>query len=168
MKRSSPLFARPLLAAVIFFTFFGNFLPHRQSHHTLPQPNIPLSFSSQRAPCNPQKRNAVVCFLTFPRLTQPPRSRYAITGLKSLARRKYASQLFDDNHWSSRTAEFADSMIEVYESTVDTDRGLRDLVIQAFREHPELARSKDIELVVRDTPDAAWELFRLGWGLPIC
>ncbi|KAL0258136.1 hypothetical protein SLS55_007308 [Diplodia seriata] len=94
--------------------------------------------------------------------------KYAITGLKSLARRKYASQLFDDNHWSSRTADFAESMIEVYESTVDTDRGLRDLVIQAFRQHPELARSKDIELAVRDTPDAAWELFRLGWGLPIC
>lgn len=94
--------------------------------------------------------------------------KYGITGLKSLARRKYASQLFDDNHWSLRTADFAESIIEAYESTVDTDRGLRDLVIQAFREHPELARSRDIELVVRDTPGAAWELFRLGWGLPIC
>lgn len=94
--------------------------------------------------------------------------KYGITGLKLLARRKYAGQLFEDGHWSSQTAEFADSIIEVYESTVDTDRGLRDLVIQAFREHPELARSKDIELVVRDTPGAAWELFRLGWGLPVC
>ncbi|GME35200.1 btb poz-like protein [Neofusicoccum parvum] len=94
--------------------------------------------------------------------------KYGITGLKSLARRKYASQLFEDSHWSTRTAEFAESIMEVYESTVDTDRGLRDLVIQAFREHPELARSRDIELVIRDTPGAAWELFRLGWGLPVC
>ncbi|KAH7043929.1 hypothetical protein B0J12DRAFT_578189 [Macrophomina phaseolina] len=94
--------------------------------------------------------------------------KYGITALKSLARRKYAGQLFEDAHWSSQTAEFAESIVEVYESTVDTDRGLRDLVIQAFREHPELARSKDIELVVRETPGAAWELFRLGWGLPIC
>ncbi|KAF2139105.1 uncharacterized protein K452DRAFT_311047 [Aplosporella prunicola CBS 121167] len=89
--------------------------------------------------------------------------RYGITGLKALAKRKYATQL--EEHWSS--PEFADSIQEVYEATVDSDRGLRDLVIHAFREHPQLARSKDVEFIVRDTPGIAWELFRLGWGMPV-
>ncbi|KAF2085501.1 hypothetical protein K490DRAFT_67657 [Saccharata proteae CBS 121410] len=90
--------------------------------------------------------------------------KYGITGLKALAKRKYAAQL--EQHWID--AEFADSIQEVYETTIDTDRGLRDLVIQAFREHPELARRKDVEFIVKDTPGIAWELFRVGWGMPCC
>ncbi|KAK7511701.1 uncharacterized protein IWZ02DRAFT_436663 [Phyllosticta citriasiana] len=89
--------------------------------------------------------------------------KYGITGLKDLARSKFAAQA--EHYWS--LTEFADSIPEVYETTVDSDRGLRDVVIQSFREHPQLARSKDMELVVRDTPGLAWELFRLGWGLPV-
>ncbi|KAK8184853.1 uncharacterized protein BKA78DRAFT_322883 [Phyllosticta capitalensis] len=89
--------------------------------------------------------------------------KYGITGLKDLARHKFSIQA--EHHWA--TLEFADSIPEVYETTVDSDRGLRDIVIQSFREHPQLARSKDMELVVRDTPGLAWELFRMGWGLPV-
>jgi len=83
--------------------------------------------------------------------------------LKSLARAKFAAQAA--LHYA--TAEFAEAMGDVYESTVDSDRGLRDIIIQTFRAHPELARSKDVEVVVRQCPDLAWELFKVGWGMPV-
>jgi hypothetical protein len=90
-------------------------------------------------------------------------NRYAITGLKSLARAKFAAQVA--HHYDS--PEFADALFEVYDTTVDTDRGLRDIVIQAFREHPELAQSKEVEPAIKETPGLAVELFKVGWGLPV-
>jgi hypothetical protein len=89
--------------------------------------------------------------------------KYQILGLKALARSKFAAQL--THHWQSE--EFPDAMAEVYESTVEQDRGLRDLVIQTFRRHPEVARRRDVGDVVKEMPMLAWELFRVGWGLPI-
>ncbi|KAF2104551.1 hypothetical protein NA57DRAFT_51371 [Rhizodiscina lignyota] len=89
--------------------------------------------------------------------------KYGIAGLKSLARAKFGSQMAV--HFNSH--EFADAIQDVYDTTVDGDRGLRDVVIQTFREHPELAHRKDVEYAVKDTPGLAWELFRVGWGLPI-
>jgi BTB/POZ domain len=89
--------------------------------------------------------------------------KYGINGLKALAKSKFASQM--SLHFAS--VEFAPSIQEVYESTVDSDRGLRDIVIQTFRSHPEVALREDVEDVVRNTPGLAWELFRVGWGLPI-
>lgn len=89
--------------------------------------------------------------------------RYGIKALKALSRRKFSSQMA--HHWQSD--EFPGAIQDVYDSTVDSDRGLRDVVISSFREHPELARRNDVEQVVKETPNLAWELFRLGWGLPI-
>jgi hypothetical protein len=90
-------------------------------------------------------------------------TRYGIKGLKALSRRKFSTQVA--LHW--RSAEFPDAIQDVYDSTIDSDRGLRDVVISAFREHPELATRRDVEAIVKETPNLAWELFRLGWGLPI-
>jgi len=89
--------------------------------------------------------------------------KYGINGLKALAKRKFSSQVKE--HLSSE--EFSLAMQEVYESTVDSDRGLRDVVIQAFRTNPEIARREDVEIIIKETPSLAWELFRVGWGLPI-
>lgn len=89
--------------------------------------------------------------------------KYGINGLKALARKKFSSQVKE--HLSSE--EFPLAMQEVYESTVDSDRGLRDIVIQTFRANPDIARRADVEVVVKETPNLAWELFRVGWGLPI-
>ncbi|KAJ9645808.1 hypothetical protein H2201_003612 [Coniosporium apollinis] len=89
--------------------------------------------------------------------------KYGIKGLKSLARSKFSTQI--EQHWSS--AELPETIQDVYETTVDSDRGLRDIVVQTFRAHPELARRKDIEAVVRETPGVAWDLFRVGWGMPV-
>lgn len=89
--------------------------------------------------------------------------KYGIIGLKALSRKKFASQVKE--HISSEELPLA--MQEVYESTVDSDRGLRDIVIQTFRANPNIVQRTDIENVVRTTPALAWELFRVGWGLPI-
>lgn len=89
--------------------------------------------------------------------------KYNIRGLKQLATKKFSAQV--SAHW--RSSEYALAMQDVYDSTVDSDRGLRDVVIQSFRAHPELVQSKDVEAIVKETPNLAWELFRVGWGLPV-
>jgi hypothetical protein len=89
--------------------------------------------------------------------------RYGIAGLKSLARSKFSYQV--SMHLDS--AEFADACAEAYESTYHTDRGLRDVIIQTFRANPELSMRQDVEMVVRETPGLAFELFRMASGLPV-
>lgn len=83
--------------------------------------------------------------------------------MKALAKKKYAAQV--GVHRES--AEFASSLLEVYDGTIETDRGLRDIVISTFRRFPELAQRPGVEEVVRDTPGLAWEMFRMAWGLPV-
>jgi len=89
--------------------------------------------------------------------------KYGIAGLKSLARSKFSYQV--SMHLDS--AEFADACAEAYESTYHTDRGLRDVIIQTFRANPELSMRQDVEMVVRETPGLAFELFRMASGLPV-
>jgi hypothetical protein len=80
-----------------------------------------------------------------------------------LAQKKFAIQ--SAYHWSS--PELSDAIQEAYEGTIDTDRGLRDIVISTFRAYPEIAQRSDIEAVVKQNASLAWELFRVGWGLPL-
>jgi predicted ester cyclase len=56
---------------------------------------------------------------------------------------------------------------EVYDGTIESDRGLRDIIISTFRRFPDLAQKHDVEEVVKETPALAWELFRVAWGLPV-
>jgi hypothetical protein len=88
---------------------------------------------------------------------------YGIRDLKVLARKKYVAQI--STHRNSE--EFAPSLAEAYDGTIEKDRGLRDIVISTFRRFPELTQRADVEEVVRDTPGLAWELFRVAWVLPI-
>lgn len=89
--------------------------------------------------------------------------RYGIAGLKALSRKKFADQI--DLHLNS--PEFPEACQEAYESTFHTDRGLRDVIIQAFRANPGLSLRADVEEAVRETPGLAFELFRMASGLPI-
>jgi hypothetical protein len=89
--------------------------------------------------------------------------RYGIAGLKALARKKFVDEL--DLHLNS--TEFPDACQEAYESTFHTDRGLRDVIIQTFRANPSLSLRSDVEMVIRETPGLAFELFRMASGLPI-
>ncbi|KAF1994640.1 hypothetical protein P154DRAFT_367263 [Amniculicola lignicola CBS 123094] len=89
--------------------------------------------------------------------------KYGIPGLKSLARKKFAHQI--EMHFAS--PELPEACQEAYETTVDSDRGLRDVVIQTFRAHPEISLRKDVELAMRETPGLSFELFRMASGLPV-
>ncbi|PSK60718.1 hypothetical protein B9Z65_868 [Elsinoe australis] len=89
--------------------------------------------------------------------------KYQIPALKSLAQAKFevAMACFYDS------PEFADAVEEVYSSTIDTDRGLRNIVIQAFRNHPQLANTQDVYSVIKNTPSLAFELWKTERGLPV-
>ncbi|KAF4555895.1 Hypothetical protein D9617_2g058600 [Elsinoe fawcettii] len=89
--------------------------------------------------------------------------KYQISALKSLAQSKFevAMACFYDS------PEFADAVEEVYTSTIDTDRGLRNIVIQAFRNHPQLANTQDVYSVIKNTPSLAFELWKTERGLPV-
>ena len=89
--------------------------------------------------------------------------KYDIPSLKQLAQRKFEMEMacyYD-------SPEFAEAIEEVYCSTVDNDRGLRDIVLQAFRCHPMLASTHDVYAVIKDTPSLAFELFKIERGLPV-
>jgi hypothetical protein len=94
-------------------------------------------------------------------LTAAPR--YGISGLKTLSRKKFAHQM--EAHLNSE--ELPEACQEAYESTVDSDRGLRDVIVQTFRSHPALSLRKDVEMALRETPGLAFELFRMASGLPV-
>lgn len=89
--------------------------------------------------------------------------KYDIPALKDLARSKFemAMACYYDS------PEFADAIDEVYSSTVDNDRGLRDIVLQAFRSHPQLASTQDVFEVIKHTPNLAFELWKIERGVPI-
>lgn len=89
--------------------------------------------------------------------------KYDIPSLKDLAQSKFemAMACYYDS------SEFADAIEEVYCSTIDSDRGLRDVVIQAFRAHPALATTQDVYTVIKDTPSLALDLYKVERGLPI-
>jgi len=89
--------------------------------------------------------------------------KYDIPSLKDVARAKFeiAMACFYDS------PEFADAIDEVYCTTIDTDRGLRDVVLQAFRNHPQLATTQDVFNVIKHTPSLAFELWKIERGVPI-
>ena len=89
--------------------------------------------------------------------------KYDVPALKELARSKFemAMACFYDS------PEFADAIEEVYCSTIDSDRGLRDIVLQAFRTHPQLASTQDVYNVIKHTPSLAFELWKVERGVPI-
>jgi len=89
--------------------------------------------------------------------------KYGIPALKNLAKHKFERQMacyYD-------SPEFADAVEEVYSSTIDNDRGLRDVVLQAFRSHPQLATTQDVFAVIKRTPALAFELWKVERGLPV-
>ncbi|KAI5210444.1 hypothetical protein E4T39_00130 [Aureobasidium subglaciale] len=89
--------------------------------------------------------------------------KYDIPALKILAKSKFemAMACYYDS------PEFADTIEEVYCSTIDNDRGLRDVVLQAFRSHPQLASTQDVFGVIKRTPTLAFELWKTERGIPV-
>ncbi|KAI9711495.1 MAG: hypothetical protein M1820_002058 [Bogoriella megaspora] len=89
--------------------------------------------------------------------------KYDIPGLKDLAKGKFEAQV--SKHWDC--VEFSDALEEVYCSTVDGNRGLRDIVLQAFRENPRLVMKPEVESAVRDLAPLAFDLYKIASGLPV-
>lgn len=89
--------------------------------------------------------------------------KYDIPSLKHLARSKFemAMACYYDS------PEFARAIEEVYCTTIDTDRGLRDIVLEAFKNHPQLVSTQDVYNTIKDTPSLALELFKLERGIPV-
>lgn len=87
--------------------------------------------------------------------------KYDIAGLKQLAKRKFeiAVACYYD------APELADAIEFVYTSTIDSDRGLRDVILQLFRSHPQLANTQDIYAVIKETPTLALDLWKVERGL---
>jgi hypothetical protein len=89
--------------------------------------------------------------------------KYDILSLKQLAKSKFemAMACFYDS------PDFAEAIEEVYCSTIDSDRGLRDIVLEAFKSHPQLASTQDVYNVIKETPSLALELFKVERGIPV-
>lgn len=87
--------------------------------------------------------------------------KYDIPSLKQLSKRKFemAAACYYD------APELAEAIEYVYTSTIDHDRGLRDVVCQLFRNHPYLASTADIYQTIKETPTLALDLWKLERGL---
>lgn len=70
---------------------------------------------------------------------------YHIKGLKALALEKFEAGI--EQHWNS--SEFAQAAYEVYTSTVESDKGLRDIIVQTLHAHPELLDKKEVQAVAK-------------------
>ncbi|KAL9056234.1 MAG: hypothetical protein Q9162_003025 [Coniocarpon cinnabarinum] len=89
--------------------------------------------------------------------------KYGVQGLKTLAREKF--EVLVAQHWNE--ADFLDAVVEVYSSTVDKDRGMRNVVLQAFRQRPELAARQDVQAILQEVPSLAFDIKRMSNGIPI-
>lgn len=80
--------------------------------------------------------------------------KYLIDGLKALALRKFNEATID--HWASN--DLLEAAQVVYQYTVETDRGMRDTVIQTFYGHPELLDKEEVQDIFRTLPLLAYDL----------
>jgi hypothetical protein len=87
--------------------------------------------------------------------------KYDIPSLKQLAKRKFevAVACYYD------APELVEAIACVYSSTIDSDRGLRSVVLQLFKRHPQLARTRDVYAAIKETPSLASDLWRVERGL---
>ncbi|KAI7914008.1 BTB/POZ domain-containing protein [Pyricularia oryzae] len=79
---------------------------------------------------------------------------YAIDGLKALAVVKFKSSAGEA--WN--TKDFLDAAIEAYSSTIDTDRDMRNAVIQVFASRKELLELDEVKKLVRKLDQLAYDL----------
>ncbi|CAM1504940.1 Fc.00g025310.m01.CDS01 [Cosmosporella sp. VM-42] len=71
--------------------------------------------------------------------------KYDIQGLKAVAAEKFEEEVKD--HWD--TGDFLSAAQEVYTSTVEEDRLMRDIVVRVFDEHSNLLDKKSVQDVVK-------------------
>lgn len=83
--------------------------------------------------------------------------KYKVQGLKTLAMANFNSAA--RTRWD--TDDFLEAAYEVFESTKDSDRGLRDIVVSVFRTHKDqLLHKKQVEHLLVDLRGLAVELLK--------
>lgn len=78
---------------------------------------------------------------------------YQIPELKEAAKKKFEKAV--KNSWDA--PEFGRAVYIVFTSTPSSDRGLRELVTQSWRDRPGLVDRADLEAVFREVPDLAYD-----------
>jgi len=84
--------------------------------------------------------------------------KYQISGLKALAQRKFQKAALQ--HWNSE--EFAPALRIVYTSTLEEDRGLRDVVISTIS-RDRLLEKPEVRTAVKELPELAFGLLMYIW-----
>jgi hypothetical protein len=84
--------------------------------------------------------------------------KYQISGLKALAQRKFQKAALQ--HWNSE--EFAPALYIVFTSTLEEDRGLRDVVISTIS-RDRLLEKPEVRAAVKDLPELAFGLLIYLW-----
>ena len=85
--------------------------------------------------------------------------KYEVSGLKEMAQRCF--QLVS-NCGGCCSKEFAQACEFVYTTTIDSDRGLRDVVVQALHENPRALDEEHIRRAMRLQPDLPYDLVLYG------
>ncbi|KAI9791658.1 MAG: hypothetical protein M1835_000209 [Candelina submexicana] len=85
--------------------------------------------------------------------------KYGIHGLKTLAAEKFRVQARE--HWDD--PEFPQAMHEVYETTPDNDRHLRDTVIETLQRNKSLVQKPEVGTVIKEINGLAYDLLRIYW-----
>ena len=82
---------------------------------------------------------------------------YGVCGLKELASKKFRDAVGE--HWNSD--DFAKAIQVVYTTTIAGDRELRQVVMDVLMNHMELLDKPDIEAVMRELPDLAFDVLKV-------
>lgn len=93
--------------------------------------------------------------------------KYIVDGLKELAKEKFERSC--NSHWDAEY--FAPAAHYAFSSTVDSDRGLRDLVIKSIGNHINLLNKPEVEALLYEFNDLAVGLLKrnarvIGWTRP--
>lgn len=81
---------------------------------------------------------------------------YSVFGLKELANKKFRETVRE--HWDSN--DFAKAVEVVYTTTPPKDRGLRQVVKYVLRNRTELLDKPEIDTVIKEVPDLAYDVLR--------
>jgi hypothetical protein len=87
---------------------------------------------------------------------------YEIVPLKQLAQDKFENSI----SCSPVSSELPQAIEEVYCAVFDSERRLRNAILQAFERRPGLARLECVRQVIWRTPSFALDLFKIELGLP--
>jgi hypothetical protein len=85
--------------------------------------------------------------------------KYSVDGLKELALEKFEKEV--ESHWN--TDDFLQAAEVVYTSTVESDRGMRDIVLRTFYRHHSLLGKREGKDVVKNVENIAYDLVIHFW-----